>query len=29
MLASEMHDYGVPKEASQKIDVDMDVLKEG
>ena len=29
MLASKMHEYGVPKEGSQKIDEDMDVLKEG
>ena len=29
MLASKMHDYSVSKEAGQKVDEDMDVLKEG
>ena len=28
-LANEMHDYGVSEEAGQKIDEDMDHLKEG
>ena len=29
VLANEMHEYGVSEEASQKIDEDMDQLKEG